>query len=729
MVKEFDRYRHLICHLYLDHNLTLEEVRKEMKDTWGFEARVRTYRYHLAEWEACKLNVKRPSICSTPAQDFAACATCRTMHSQLEQARSLAPSPALAPPPDTELYRISVTSLSTDSSINTAQETRQARQLTPSPTPTFWSNTGSDSTSLTSLSTLSDSSSNALQQNQQARQLTPSPTPTVWSDTGSYQTSVTSPLALRPGNSINAVQNSQRVGPSSQVQRPSVPYTGVAAPPRNLFYSPPHAPSSRCRFRSVPGVDPRQCHFCGATELHYLATISNNLDMETLAERIKFASRVIQINQCDVFGNNPGLFLAASCPALPVIVMFYEAGIDLFKRNHAGESFLHLLDPVRLGRDLSRLLEWFHARRSGILTQRTYHGKTVLHCLLERSYFLDQPHGLDTLLDILPIFQSTKNDINARDNQGSTAVELFCVRWLAAKKIDERSSEEVDTFRAICKTFAPDLKFCSDRGTLVPVTLINGMMPSKHSRNGRYSGDHTLGNLELRDRELRDIIAESAHNPLAHDYCGRNGLHCFATIHRLLPDNIEQPLIARKDVLVDMLNRGVDANSFDSRGETPLHTLLSHTRHHDQDNTIALFTKIMVQDYGADMHLRDRNGHTPLHLACISGRLPCVEILLAMGANVNARNYRGWSAITEALYEVERMMEDTMASNWVEDVTKIQQCIDRVRRAGGVDDPVQEDNLYYQDINCTEPSLIEVGYFLPRPLCKERCHLQTDSAW
>jgi ankyrin repeat protein len=56
----------------------------------------------------------------------------------------------------------------------------------------------------------------------------------------------------------------------------------------------------------------------------------------------------------------------------------------------------------------------------------------------------------------------------------------------------------------------------------------------------------------------------------------------------------------------------------------------------------------VLRDHGADLHLRDRNGNTALHLACKSGRVPVVEILLAMEANVNARNYSGLSAIAEA---------------------------------------------------------------------------------
>jgi len=472
-------------------------------------------------------------------------------------------------------------------------------------------------------------------------------------------------------------------------------------------------------------VDPRRCHLCEATELHYLATISHSLDKETLTERIKVANQGIGVNQCDVFGNNPGHFLAASCPTMRIIQMFYWAGIDLFKRNLAGESFLHLLDSARLGHHLPDLLQWFHDKSPGILTQRTYHGKTVLHCLLQQRCFLDQLCGLRALIDILPIFQSAKNDINARDNQGSTAMEMFCVRWLEVKNVETRSPEELETFHAILEFFAPDLRLLPLPDTQLPITLINGRVPGELSPNCRYSNDLTLENLDLRDRELRDTIAESINNPLAQDYCARNGLHCVASILRALPDgNIKQPLISQKDNLVNLLNRGVDVNAFDCRGETPLHTLLSHVRRYDEDSTIALFIKLMVLgDHGADLHLRDRNGNTALHLACKSGRVPCVEMLLAMEANVNARNYSGLSAIAEARREMEGVVagtlletESTKANILLEGAERIQQCIELVRHAGGVNDVLQDDDPpYYQNIDCGELSLIETGCFLPLP--------------
>jgi ankyrin repeat protein len=273
---------------------------------------------------------------------------------------------------------------------------------------------------------------------------------------------------------------------------------------------------------------------------------------------------------------------------------------------------------------------------------------------------------------------------------------LFYVKWLTVKKAEERSCEELHKFEYIFSTFVPDLGLADLRGIQLSPT-------------GRNSEDLSLQNLELRDSEMRHIITESRYNPLYQDYRGRNGLHCLAIVVRLFPDrDIQQPLASRKSTLVDLLDGGVDVNAFDSLGATPLHTFLSYPRSHAEDSTIALFIKIMVlRDHGAELNLRDRDGNCALHLACKSGRVPCVEILVALGAKVNARNYLRCSAIAEARREMERSLP--------EDAARIQQCIDLVRRAGGIDDPLQDDPQCYQNNKWTEPSLIETGSFLPRP--------------
>ena len=51
-------------------------------------------------------------------------------------------------------------------------------------------------------------------------------------------------------------------------------------------------------------------------------------------------------------------------------------------------------------------------------------------------------------------------------------------------------------------------------------------------------------------------------------------------------------------------------------------------------------TELLISK-GADVNATDVNTSTPLHFAAISGDIEVVQLLLANGANVNARTVRG----------------------------------------------------------------------------------------
>ncbi len=83
-----------------------------------------------------------------------------------------------------------------------------------------------------------------------------------------------------------------------------------------------------------------------------------------------------------------------------------------------------------------------------------------------------------------------------------------------------------------------------------------------------------------------------------------------------------------------LLDRGADPNVQDGRGMTALHEAVFF----DSPNHSAMRALL---DRGAVMDARGNGGETPLHLAAFLSRAATAEVLLAAGADPNARSDLG----------------------------------------------------------------------------------------
>lgn len=185
--------------------------------------------------------------------------------------------------------------------------------------------------------------------------------------------------------------------------------------------------------------------------------------------------------------------------------------------------------------------------------------------------------------------------------------------------------------------------------------------------------------------DLLKTINESRKNSRFEDSGGRNGLHCLAEVSFDLHPSTSQPrpttppnesnyTVRLQKHLDYLLDAGVDPNSHDKEGVTPFMAFIIHTRPGEDDNSI---TRSLYRLFkaGADIHRRNRQGETSLHLAVKLGRRAATKFLLGVGANVHARSGNGLGIVAlghkcaneakenESLY-AQIMLCLALAGNW-----------------------------------------------------------------
>lgn len=108
---------------------------------------------------------------------------------------------------------------------------------------------------------------------------------------------------------------------------------------------------------------------------------------------------------------------------------------------------------------------------------------------------------------------------------------------------------------------------------------------------------------------------------------GENVLHVIADNERLNVDN--------KDIIDELVKKGVDVNHKDMNGFTPLH-VASNVGNSKFIDTLS--------DYNVSLEAKNKYGQTPLHIAALADEADCFESLLKMGVNPNKKDIRGKTA-------------------------------------------------------------------------------------
>lgn len=185
---------------------------------------------------------------------------------------------------------------------------------------------------------------------------------------------------------------------------------------------------------------------------------------------------------------------------------------------------------------------------------------------------------------------------------------------------------------------------------------------------------------------LKTVI-KAGNDPQYEDNFGRNGLHCLAEVSLTLSgteeiklDNAAQKLCPRRQrYLNQLLESGVNPNSYDCEGCTPLMSFIIHIRDESEEQTIQLLGLLL--EGGANINNRNRQGESALHIAVRLGRRNVTQFLLSRGAKVHARTSRGFGVLAHGVKYSDKASEDSLL------YAQICLCIDLVGRAGAIAAP------------------------------------------
>jgi ankyrin repeat protein len=344
---------------------------------------------------------------------------------------------------------------------------------------------------------------------------------------------------------------------------------------------------------------------CGVRQVHVMCMRIPNLNDHQILEQLKW---IHDKGGVDGAGNTALHYIAETGRRQALDYMLNFEGVDIQCRNALGQNFLHVLDGTGFGDELASFLWKF--KGFGLLDQRDHHGRTVLHGLLRH-----------------PIKPSVCREI--REMYGPTASHHFALR-------DNEGKDAVRYLRDLSKQMFPFAPYAYSDYAQTIVLLENDV---KSFIVGYSAVDESHPRTRQEEERGQKQVLCRCQGVNTEDPKGKNALHCLAywpTGHTSDEEGY------RVHQITQALVSGVDVNSYDRDGRTPLITHICQSPLNEEESAIHSITALLT-DHGANVQMVDRNGHSALYHALQKGFSNCVAILVQHGARVNYRAADGSS--------------------------------------------------------------------------------------
>lgn len=324
----------------------------------------------------------------------------------------------------------------------------------------------------------------------------------------------------------------------------------------------------------------------------------------------------------DPFGNTVLHFLAARAPAEMLLQVLQTNLCDpiINMKNTGGQTFLHVINrsEARKPELLRRLLHLVLRKRFDAGAQDVY-GRNVLHIL--------RLAGLtwETVQRLSPFAERWR--YNKRDAFGLVPTQQTAPGEGDAMGLHPNPSDSHSTTPSI------DPAIAKEAALLEKIRLASESPLLEHVDGG--NGLHCLAMATLSPASMVDKYRL---DPSTQDASGGKG--------KLL-DSSNAMLEFRRSLAGGLLDVGVDANHYDSRGNTPLMAFSAELPEDSDYKTGPRILDLLVEK-GAKVDARNRAGETALHVAVRCGRKLAMRTLVRHGANVHARDAEGRSVLDVA---------------------------------------------------------------------------------
>jgi ankyrin repeat protein/preprotein translocase subunit SecA len=319
-------------------------------------------------------------------------------------------------------------------------------------------------------------------------------------------------------------------------------------------------------------------------------------------------------------GDNQGktpLHLAVEQGQLAVVKLLLASGVNTEVKDNHGKTPLHL--AVEQGQlAVVKLL-----LASGVDAEvGDNHGKTPLHLAVEQGQ-----------LAVVKLLLASGVNTEVKDNDGKTPLHVAAEQGqLAEVKLLLEGGANPNVGDNHGKT---PLHVAAEKGQLAVVKLLlatKGVTLGAADKNRRTPLYQAVEKEQLAVAEILLVELDQ--------HMGEAITNAWQQIDIPLHLAAEEGKLTIVKLLLDNLGQGIDLNTLDQNGYTPLHIAA-------KQGYLELVEEFVNR--GSDINIQDGTGATALHGAIESGNLKLVEALIALGANKQAKDARGSTPLHKAV--------------------------------------------------------------------------------